>query len=89
MTLRDIPGIKPGMTVNMTIGVAIKNQVLAVPDRAIIYQNNKPYIRVIDNPKTKSYHQVLVKIGLSADGGLVEITSGLKAGQEIVTYLKS
>ena len=76
------------MTANMTILVAKKDNALAVPSTAIINNNNNQYVRVIDNPKTKTYHQVQVQTGLQADGGLVEITSGLTDGQEIVTYIK-
>ncbi len=87
-SLDNIPNIKPGMTANMTILVAQKNNALAVPSTAIINNNNKQYVRVIDNDHSKTYHEVQVQTGLQADGGLVEITSGLKDGQEIVTYMK-
>jgi HlyD family secretion protein len=87
--LNNIPGIKPGMTINMTVLVAKKSQAIAIPASALIIQGNQQYVRVIDNPQTKTYHQVEVTTGLQADGGLVEITSGLNVGQEIVTYLKS
>ncbi|MCX6797834.1 MAG: efflux RND transporter periplasmic adaptor subunit, partial [Candidatus Falkowbacteria bacterium] len=83
-----IPDIKPGMTANMTILIASKDKVLAVSSSAIINQNGQQYIRVIDDSKKKTYHQVPVQVGLQADGGLVEITSGLNEGQEIVTYIK-
>lgn len=85
-SLDNIANLKPGMTANMTILVASKTNALAVPSTAIINKNNHTYVRVIDNPKTLTYHQVQVQTGLQADGGLVEITSGLSAGQEIVTY---
>lgn len=84
----NVPNIKPGMTANMTILVAKKDNVLSVPSTAIINKNNKQYVRVIDNPKNKTYHEVLVQTGLQADGGLIEIISGLNDGQEIVTYIK-
>lgn len=87
-SLDNIPGIKPGMTANMTILVAKKDNALTVPSTAIINKNNKQYVRVIDNAKTKTYHQVQVQTGLQADGGLVEIISGLTDGQQIVTYVK-
>ena len=45
---------------------------------AIINQNGNQYVRVVDDPKKKTYHQVQVQTGLQADGGLVEITSGLE-----------
>ena len=76
------------MTANMTILVAKKDNVLAVPSTAIINNNGNQYVRVIDNAKTKTYHQVQVQTGLQADGGLVEITSGLADGQEIIVYMK-
>jgi len=88
-SLDNIPNIKPGMTVNMTILVAKKDNVLAVPSTAVINKNNKQYIKVIDNSKNKAYHEVEVKTGLRADGGLIEIMSGLVEGQEIVIYMKS
>jgi len=87
-SLDNIPNIRPGMTANMTILVAKKDDALAVPSTAIINKNNKQYVRVVDNPKKKTYHEVEVQTGLQADGGLVEIISGLNDGQEIVTYIK-
>jgi HlyD family secretion protein len=88
-SLDNIPNIKPGMTANMTILVAKKDSALAVPSTAIINKNNNQYIRIIDNDKNKTYHEVQVQTGLQADGGLVEITSGIKDGQEIIIYMKS
>lgn len=87
-SLDNVPNIKPGMTADMTILVAKKDNALAVPSTAVINKNNRQYVRVIDNSKNKTYHEVEVQSSLQADGGLVEITSGLKDGQEIVTYVK-
>jgi multidrug efflux pump subunit AcrA (membrane-fusion protein) len=68
--------------------VAQKNDVLAVLSSALINQNDKQYVRLIDDPDKKTYHQVEVQTGLQADGGLVEITSGLSEGQSIVIFIK-
>lgn len=87
-TLPSIPEIKPGMTVNMTVLVAEREKALTISSSAIINQNGEQFVRVIDNPKTKTYHQVKITTGLQADGGLVEILSGLSNGQEIVTLIK-
>lgn len=84
----EIPEVKPGMTANMTIMVATRDNVLVIPINAVINQEGKSYVRVINNTQTKSYEQKPVETGLSADGGLIEITSGLSEGQEIVTYIK-
>jgi len=86
--LPQIPDIKPGMTVNMTILIANRDNVLAVPSSAVINKDGQHFVRVIDDSKKGTYHQVEVQTGLNADGGLVEILSGLNAGQTIVTYIK-
>jgi RND family efflux transporter MFP subunit len=87
-SLEKILEVKPGMTANMTIKVAEKKNVLVVPTSAIINRNGKQIVRVITDPKKKTYNEVEVQTGLEADGGLVEILSGLKVGEEIVTYMK-
>lgn len=86
--LPNIPEIKPGMTVNMTIMVASRDNVIAVSSNAIINQNGEQFVRIIDDAKTKTYHQVKVQTGLQADGGLIEILDGLNVGQEVVTLIK-
>ncbi len=88
-SLPKVSEIKPGMTANMTILVAKKSGVLAVPQRAVLSgADGKQSVRVITDDKTKTYKAVPVTTGLQADGGLVEITGGLSEGQEIVTYIK-
>lgn len=86
--LPNIPEVKPGMTVNMTTLVASRNNALSISSSAIINQNGEQFVRVIDDKKTKTYHQVKIQTGLQADGGQVEVLSGLSAGQEIVTLIK-
>jgi multidrug efflux pump subunit AcrA (membrane-fusion protein) len=87
-SLEKIPDVKPGMTANMTIKVAERKDVLVVPGSAIINKNGKQIVRVINDPKNKTFSEVEVRTGLDADGGLTEIISGLNEGEEIVTYLK-
>lgn len=87
-SLENIPEVRPGMTSNMTILVAEKKNVLVAPSSAIINRNGNKIVRVIDDPKKKTYHEVPVTTGLEADGGDVEILSGLNSGDVVVTYLK-
>lgn len=86
-SIQNIPEIKPGMTANMTILVGSKDNVLVVPQRAVL-SNGAKHVRVIDDSQKKTYHEVEVKTGMEADGGLVEVTAGLNEGQQIVTYIK-
>ena len=87
-SLEKIPDIKPGMTANMTIKVAEKKNVLVIPSSAVINKDGKHIVRVINDTKNKTYSEKEVGVGLEADGGVVEITSGLNEGEEIVTYIK-
>jgi multidrug efflux pump subunit AcrA (membrane-fusion protein) len=76
------------MTANISILVAQKDKVLAVPLRAVISKDGKKVVRVINDPKKKTFDEKEVTTGLEADGGLVEITSGLSENQEVVTLIK-
>ncbi len=86
-SLENIPGVRPGMTDNMTILVA-STTALSVPSSAIVNKDGKQLVKVVDDPKKLTYHTVVVTTGLEADGGLSEIKSGLSEGQEIITYMK-
>ncbi len=81
--------IKPGMTANLTILTGEKPGVLAIPTRAVLSKTEgSKVVRVITDEKTKAYKEVPVTTGMEADGGLVEITSGLSEGQGIITFIK-
>ncbi len=84
----DAPEIKPGMTANITVNVASKENVIAIPARAVIEENGKDVVRVITDTKKQTYESVPVTTGIRADGGLIEILSGLTDGQEIVTFIR-
>ncbi len=87
-SLENIPGVKPGMTSNMTILVAEKKDVVVAPSSSIINHDGKKFVRLVDDLKKKTYHEVEVTTGLEADGGDVEILSGVSTGSEVVTYVK-
>lgn len=87
-SIQDSEEIKPGMTANMTILIAQKSDVLSVPSRAVVSRDGKKWVKVVTDAKKKTYEEVEVSTGLEADGGVVEITSGLSSGQEIVTLIK-
>lgn len=86
--LDNVTDIKPGMTANMTILIEQKDGALAIQQRAVQSHDGKKFVRVIDDTAKKTFHEVEVTTGLQADGGLLEITSGLTEGQTIVTFIK-
>lgn len=89
VTLNKSEEIKPGMTANLSILVAEKQNAVAVPLRAVIQKNgNGKVVRVVTDAKKKTYEERKVVTGLEADGGMVEIVSGVSVGDEIVTLVK-
>jgi multidrug efflux pump subunit AcrA (membrane-fusion protein) len=80
-------GVRPGMTANMSIITAQKKQVLTVPLRAVINQDAKKMIRVVKDAKKKVYEEIPVTLGVEADGGIVEVLSGVNEGLEIITFI--
>lgn len=87
--ISNAPNLRPGMTANMTILVGEKNNVLVIPSRAILKdKNDNKTVRVVTNSKTKDFTEVKVSTGMEGDGGLTEITGGLKGGDEVVVLIK-
>lgn len=82
--------LRPGMTANMTIKVKEKNNVLAIPSRAILTdkEGNKT-LRIVSDPKNKKWSEVSITTGLEGDGSLVEVTSGLAENDEFVILIKT
>jgi RND family efflux transporter MFP subunit len=76
--------IKPGMSANIDIATAQKSDVFSIPQRAIKSEGAKKYVDVLQADNTTK--KVYVVTGLEGDEGMVEITSGLKEGDKVVTF---
>jgi len=86
----QIPELRPGMTANMTIKVKEKDNVIAIPSRAIITDDKGAQtVRVVTNTRTKAWKSVPIVTGIEGDGGMVEVLSGLSIGDEFVILIKS
>jgi multidrug efflux pump subunit AcrA (membrane-fusion protein) len=70
------------MTANVTIVTATKDNVLQVPNSALLPKGSGQAVQVRD--ADGNIREVEVQTGLS-DGTNTEITSGLKAGDQVVT----
>ena len=81
------------MTADVTVTTAQKDDVLYIPQRAVklreatLGEVPEKYVEVL-----VAGNQVVektVEIGLRGDDGLVEIISGLTAGDKVVTFKKN
>ncbi len=77
---------KPGMTANVTIYTAKKENVLTIPQRAVILKNDERLVRVLQKDATVT--EVQVRLGLRGDNGLVEVLDGVKEGDQVVTFVQ-
>jgi len=78
--------IKAGMTANVTIMTEQRDNVIQVPARALIDKDGGKIVRVLKNGLLE---EVQVKTGLQGDEGMVEISEGLQADMEVVTFIKN
>lgn len=74
--------LKEGMTADIDIETARKDDVLIVPFRSLLKEGGKTYAEV---KRGEAFEKTAVTTGLEGDEGTVEIVSGLAAGDEIAT----
>lgn len=78
--------IKSGMTANIDIMTGKKENVIFIPQRAVIQKNGDKIVRVVS--EDESIKEVKVKIGLRGSEGTIEIMEGIKKGDKVVTFMK-
>ena len=86
------PRLKSGMSANVDILTAEKDNVLMIPQRAVKTDNNgQQYVDVLigTDVKTQTTQRKNVETGLSGDDGMIEIKSGLNEGDKVVTFTKA
>lgn len=77
--------IKPGMSLNIDIATAQKDDVVSVPSRAIKIDGNKKYVEVLKVDGI-TVEKIFVETGLEGNEGMIEVKSGLKGGERVVTF---
>ena len=81
------PRIRSGMTANLEILTNEADNVLTVPYRAIVLTATSTSVRLISKDG-KNFKIAPVVAGLKGSDGNIEIVSGLKAGDKVVTYIQ-
>lgn len=74
-------GIKPGMTADLVIKTASKENVLIIPEETIQKKDDKIIVQVL---KDGVIEEREIKTGLKGSGGMIEVISGLNEGEEII-----
>jgi len=74
--------LKPGMTANIDILTASRENVIAIPQRLVITQGQNKFVKVLNKDGTTS--DVSVKTGLRDSEGNIEITEGIAEGDKLI-----
>lgn len=77
--------IRSGMTANIDITTDTRENVISIPARAVITKNGDKFVRVIENGEMID---VTVLTGIRGSDGKIEILSGLKEGDKVITLLE-
>ncbi len=76
--------IKPGMTANLDILTAKKENVLKVPFQALKEKDGYKYVQVVVKNKVQ---EIEVEVGLKGDSEY-EVIKGVEEGREVVTFVE-
>jgi multidrug efflux pump subunit AcrA (membrane-fusion protein) len=74
-------GVKPGMTADVSIITALKNDVLKIPEEAIMTKGDYVFVKIL---KDKGTEEREIEIGLEGVDDMVEVLAGLEEGEEII-----
>jgi RND family efflux transporter MFP subunit len=75
--------IRSGMTANIDIATDKKVGVLSIPLRAVVAKDGGKFVRV---PQGGGISEVPVTLGLRGSDGTVEVLSGLRADDKVITF---
>ncbi len=84
--VKENVGIKSGMTANLDILTAQKENVIVVPRRTVVLKNGDKFIRILDSDGIVK--EVKVETGLAGSDGNIEIVSGINEGDKVITSIK-
>ena len=78
--------IRSGMTANLDILTAEKENVIAIPQRAVISKNGDKIVRILKDDET--IEEVNVITGIRGSYGNIEIIKGISEGDRVIIFMK-
>jgi len=76
-------GVKPGMTTDVIIKTALKENVLIISEDAVQEKDGKQIVEVFKDGISEDRE---IEAGLFGSDGMVEVVSGLEEGEEVILY---
>lgn len=73
--------LKPGMTADLVIQAALKENVLVIPEDALHEKDGKRTVQVFQDGEVKDKE---IEIGLIGSNDLIEVIFGLEEGEEVI-----
>lgn len=73
--------IKPGMTADIIVTTASRENVLIIPERAVEKKDSKIVVQIL---RGKTLEEREIEVGLEGSDDMVEVISGLKEGEKVV-----
>lgn len=80
--------IKSGMTANIDILTAKKENVIVIPQRAVLTQDGHKIVRISKDDKGNDWIEKEVETGLRGSDGNIEIIKGISEGDKVIVFLK-
>ena len=77
----EVEGLLSGMFADVTFHTAVSESAVVVPSEAILTSSDRQYVFIVENDTAK---RVDITTGLTGSG-MTEVTSGLDAGEQLVT----
>jgi RND family efflux transporter MFP subunit len=76
--------IKSGLTANIKVTTATKNNILSIPARDVVQKNGNYYVQL----KNKNHQLIeqMIQIGIKSSDDRYEIISGLNESDQVVSY---
>lgn len=88
--------LKSGMSANIDVHTAEAGNVLMIPLRAVQTEGlpadkagTQKFVQVLTDVKNNIIQRKSITTGLEGDEGMVEVKSGLNAGEKVVTFTKT
>lgn len=84
------PRLKIGMSEDVDIMTALRENVLMVPLRAVKTEGSDKFVEVLKNEELNMTEKIKITTGLEGDEGMVEVASGnLREGDKVITLVNA